>query len=159
MKLLPFEEQILSSNEEKIILTNQRISMNETDWGNSYNIVLFLEDLSSIETRFKSNVVFLILGCIGILSGLLFFFQGEGQESATIYTITFIAGIILLVVWRFSRRHQICISSNGGSSLNIETERMGSEQVEDFLYAVQSAKAERIRYLFSLNQASTEAFR
>lgn len=46
MYLLTNEIEILSSNENKVILTNQRIHLEDKEWGHSYNITIFLEDIS-----------------------------------------------------------------------------------------------------------------
>ncbi len=59
MKLLPNEEKLITSNEDRIILTNFRITKRDEIWGKSYRISIFLEDISSIEVHFKSNCIFL----------------------------------------------------------------------------------------------------
>lgn len=54
MLLLSNEEQILTSNDDKIILTTKRIQLNDSYWYNSFQTRIFLEDISSIEKGFKS---------------------------------------------------------------------------------------------------------
>ena len=61
MKLLQNEEKLITSEEDRMILTNYRITKRDEIWGKSYKISIFLEDISSIEVHFKSNIVFLII--------------------------------------------------------------------------------------------------
>ncbi|MDB5198745.1 MAG: hypothetical protein JWO92_708 [Chitinophagaceae bacterium] len=147
MTLLANEEQLVTSNGNKVILTTHRIQMTDSDWGSSYKIVIFLEDISSIETRFKSNIIFLILGCLGILFG--FYFSSQRYNGSTL-NIGFIGGIILLGLWLFSKKHVISVSSDGGNSLNFEVGQMSKEQIENFTDNVQSAKAKRINQLYKI---------
>jgi hypothetical protein len=67
MMLLSNEEELISSNGGKIILTNQCIHQDDREWGNAYSITIFLEDISSIEMRYSSNMIFLILGILAAL--------------------------------------------------------------------------------------------
>ena len=76
MKLLPNEEKLITSNEDKIVLTNHRIQMTDSFWGQSFTISIFLEDISSIEIKYKSNILLLILGAICVLGG---FYMGFKQ--------------------------------------------------------------------------------
>jgi hypothetical protein len=145
MTLFANEEQLVTSNGNKVILTSHRIQMTDSDWGSSYSIVIFLEDISSIETRYKSNIIFLILGCLGILFG---FYLSSQTYSGGSLNIGFIGGIILLALWWFSRKHVISISSDGGSSLNFQVGQMSKDQIENFTDNVQSAKEKRINQLY-----------
>ncbi len=147
MTLLPNEENLVTSNGNKLILTTHRIQLRDSDWGNSYSIVIFLEDISSIETRYKNNVVFLILGCGGILLGI--YLSSQTYNGASL-NVGFIAGVIFLLGWFFLRRHVISISSNGGSSLNFEVGQMSKDQIETFTDNVQSAKLKRLNQLYKI---------
>ena len=141
MKLLPNEEKIIVSNEEKIILTNQRIKLTESVLGKSNTICIFLENISSIEIKYKSSLIFAVLGVLNILLGIYMKMQGNSNE------IIFILGGAFLAVWWFTRKHVIAISSNGGSSLDFIIQGMDNEKINDFFYSVSLAKQKRVNEL------------
>lgn len=145
MKLLPNELEVVTSNDNKIILTNHRIQMNDSMWGQSFFISIFLEDISSIETKYKSYIFFLILAGISVLGGI--FGVVSGNEEAF---LSLIFGGIFFAAWWFTRKHVISISSNGGSSLNFIVQGMGNEQINDFVYKVSLAKQTRVNQLHKL---------
>jgi hypothetical protein len=57
MKKLENENVILTSNNDKVILTDHRIHMKVKDWGIDYSIGIFLEDISSIEVQKQFDIV------------------------------------------------------------------------------------------------------
>lgn len=135
MKLLPNEEKLLTSNGEKIVLTNYRIQMDDSILGQSYSISIFLENISSIEIKYKNNILFLILGALSAIGG----FAGGSPE------LGLIVGGIFIAIWWFTRKHVVSISSDGGSSLDFQVSGMKMEQIYDFRYNVELAKQERIQ--------------
>jgi hypothetical protein len=149
MNLLPNEEQVVTSNSEKIILTNLRIQMTDEYWGSSYKIVLFLEDISSIEQRFKSNVIFLLLGCLGFIAGLYISSQSYNEGS---FNIGYVAGAVFIVLWWFSRRHVVSISSDSGRALTFEVGQMSKDLIDSFIDDVQLAKLKRVNQLFKASK-------
>ena len=150
MKLFPKEHEILSSNENKIILTNHRIQMNDKEWGRSNSITIFLEDISSMQTLYKSNILWLILGALCLLFSVYSFLTLEQYYGDTSpIKIAFVLGLIFLALWWFSKRHIISIHSDGGKPLEFLVNRMSDSQIEDFIDKVQLAKAQRINELFS----------
>ena len=147
MKLLPNEEKLITSNEDKIILTNHRIQMTDSVWGQSFTISIFLEDISSIEMKYKSNILFIILGVICVLGGVYMGGQNGGSESM-------IGGLVLggifFALWWFTRKHIISISSDGGASLNFMVQGMGDEKIANFIHNVSLAKQTRVNQLAKL---------
>jgi hypothetical protein len=145
MKLLPNEEMLITSNENKIILTNHRIQMTNSVWGQSFTVSIFLEKISSIEIKYKSNILLIILGAICVLGG--FYIAGRGGEGM-------IGGLIFggffLAIWWFTRQHIISISSDGGASLNFVMKGMGDEEINDFVHNVSLAKQTRVNQLAKL---------
>lgn len=79
MHLLSEEQEILTSNGNKIILTDRRIQLTDRVWGKSYQITLFLEDISSIENLYKNNIFYLALAIISLLVGVI----SIGNERAS----------------------------------------------------------------------------
>jgi hypothetical protein len=143
MKLLPNEVKILSSNSEKVILTDHRVQLTDIVAGGSFTISIFLEDISSIETRYKSNIWLLILGGISVLGGLLI----PGRYGGNHLGPGLVVGLIFFVIWWFTRKHIVAISSNGGSALNFIAEGMSAETINDFVYNVSVAKQKRVNAL------------
>jgi hypothetical protein len=104
MQLLPNEEILVSSNQDKVILTNQRIHLSDSEWGKSYQITIFLEDISSIEMLYKSNPLLLVLAAVCFLVGL--FTPSPGYENnGTLRVGGFMLSIILLVLFEKPHGH------------------------------------------------------
>jgi hypothetical protein len=146
MKLLPNEEKLITSNEDRIILTNFRITKRDEIWGKSYRISIFLEDISSIEVHFKSNIILLSIGILLILAGGVIGDLGGAESSAG----PLLLGGIFIAVWWFSRKHIVTVSSDGGSSLNILVKGMSDAKIEDFITSIQEVKLKRINELYKL---------
>lgn len=147
MKLLPNEKKLITSNKDKVILTDHRIQMTENEWGQSYRISIFLEDVVSIETKYKSYIGLVIFGILIILVSIFF----AGQFRAPELIIGGLAlGIILFITWFFSRQHIISIMSGGGSTLNFVIQGMNEDAISDFVYRVSLAKQERLKLLHKI---------
>jgi hypothetical protein len=144
MQLLPDEKLLVTSNQDRIVLTSQRIHLTDKEWGRSYQITLFLENISSIENVYKSNPVLLLIGALGLVVGITTI---NREYQAGLAFGGFTAAVIFLLLWLNSRRHIVTISSNGGGKLNFLVERMGEAEVQDFIDKVQAAKANRIKQL------------
>jgi hypothetical protein len=148
MHLLPNKESLVTSNQDKIILTNQRIHLTDKQWGRSHQITLFLENISSIENVYKSNPVYILVAVLGLLVGM----AAYGREYETGMTfVSFTAAVIFLLLWLNSRKHMVTICSNGGAKLNFLVEGMGEGQVQDFIDKLETAKASRMNQLFRRN--------
>jgi hypothetical protein len=145
MQLLPAEENLVTSNQDKLILTNQRIHLTDKQWGRSYQITIFLENIASIENVYKSNPVYLLImaGCL-----LLALATASRELDEKVSIGSFVAAVICLLLWNSSRRHVVTISSNGGGTLNFSVEGMGDDQVQDFIDKVEAAKGARMNQLF-----------
>jgi hypothetical protein len=145
MQLLSDEELLVSSNQDRVILTSQRVHLNDKEWGRSYKITLFLENISSIENVYKSNPVLLVIAALGLIVGLLTVDRAyEGGLAFGAFTVA----VIFFLLWLNSRRHVVTIASNRGAKLNFLVEGMGEAQVQDFVDKVQAAKAGRMNQLF-----------
>ena len=147
MQLLPDEEILVTSNQDKIVLTSRRIHLKDKEWGRSYQITLFLENISSIENVYKSNPVLLVIAALGLIVGVVTVDRAyEGGLAFGGFTVT----VIFLLLWLNSRRHVVTIASNGGAKLIFLVEGMGEGQVQDFVDKVEAAKAGRMNQLFGL---------
>src|SRR6218665_2541364 len=140
MKLLPEEKQLFSVLNE-IILTTHRIQLNEPGfWGKqSFAISIFLEDISSIELKYKGKLWLLRLVGVCVFCGVCGYI---GNEDTTRVGGFFLAGI-LLIIWQLTRQRTISISSHGGTSLNFTVQYINDENIDDFLYKIMLAKQTR----------------
>ena len=146
MILLSNEHEILSSNENKIVLTNQRVHLYEKEWGRSYSIFIFLENISSVEVRYNSNIIFFVLAIISALFSILTFLNSDRYSSNdNILGYGVVATIFFIILYWVSRRHVISISSNGGKSLNFQINKMRDDDIEDFIFKVEEAKNQRMQ--------------
>ena len=149
MQHLPDEEVLVTSNQDTIVLTNQRIQMSDKEWGKTYQITIFLENISSIEVLYKSNPLFLVIAGLCLLFGLLALPQAQANGS-NISIGGFVVGIIFLILWFFSRSRQVSIASNGGSKLHFRVDGMSAPEVTDFIDKVIHAKAIRTVKLLNI---------
>ena len=144
MKLLSGETVLVRSNDDKIVLTNLRIYMHDRSWWRKfYETTLFLEDISSIEYIYQSNIFYFILGVFSLL-GLITTGGDSLRYKALLYFWLILAGFFF-TAWLSGRGYLIRISSRGGRSINFLVDRMEKEQVDDFLDKVQEAKHIRMR--------------
>lgn len=147
MKLLPNEEQLFISKNKKMILTNHRVQLVEREWGQSSSITIFLEDISSIETKFKSDIWLLILAPLIILGG---FFLGGFYVGAIASLAGIILGSLSIAIWWATRKRHISISSGGGSQLNFAPHGMDTNKINDLVQAVMIAKQTRVNQLYKV---------
>ncbi|HYE55516.1 MAG TPA: hypothetical protein VD996_11755 [Chitinophagaceae bacterium] len=145
MTHLPGEEQLIASNGGKIILTNLRVYMKEKEGTGYYVNSIFLEEISSVELRFKSNISLAWLGPVAIMAGLLLY--NNAVVSSWAPGLLILTGVVLLALYFISRKRVVCITSRGGSSLNFDTAKISGEEVEKFMTNVQEAKLKRIHSL------------
>jgi hypothetical protein len=149
MQLLPDEEILVSSNQDKIILTNQRIHLSDSEWGKSYQITIFLENISSIEMLYKSNPLLLVLATVCLLVGL-FTTSAGFENNSTLRVGGFMLSIIFLVFWFYSKNRMVTIAPNGGSKLNFRVDGMKTLDVTGFIDKVMQAKAKRAEYFLGV---------
>jgi len=145
MNFLSNERLLVSSNDNKIILTDQRIHLTDKIWGKPYQITIFLEDISSVEYLWRENIYYLISAALLFLLAVV---NIGNVSSIGIVYFGFIMGGMFLTFWLKSRQRLIKISSKGGSALCFIVERMDDPHIEDFLHKVQEAKSHRLKELY-----------
>jgi len=139
MQLLPEEDYLVRSNDDTVVLTTHRIKVRNKDWGMSYQNVIFLEDISSIEIRYSSWFIVLVLGFVLIGTGLFI----AGQNNGDLFNIATGGGALLILLYFLSRKHVVTITPDGGKGMDIQIKNMQDMQVEDFIEKVQIAKMAR----------------
>lgn len=146
MKLLQNEEIVSNSDDSSIILTTTRIYKKEKAWGHSYSIYVFLEDISSTEITYKSNIFLLILTVISILAFAVFAGM-EFQELRELKQspVLLIPISIFLLLWWLTKKHIISLTTHSGKSLTFIVTKISKERIEDFVHKLQTAKAKRLK--------------
>jgi len=147
MKLLTNEKILVSSNADKIVLTDHRIQMTDKSLGQAFTISIFLENISSIEIKYKSNIALLILAGLAIIGGGIL---AQQQGPNNLFISGAIVGIVLIALWWFTRKHIISITPNGGSSLDFIVQGMREEQINEFVHNVSQAKLNRMNALHKI---------
>lgn len=146
MKLISNEFEILKTTNSKVILTNKRIFLNKNFNDYSKTISIFLENISSIETSYKSNLTLKIISGIFLLSTIYFGLTNyENNNNPT--NLSLILAIVFYLLFWFSRQNVIIISSNGGGILSFLTRGMNPKEIEDFIHKVNETKNYRINEL------------
>ena len=137
MELLVNEKTILTSNNNRVVLTDHRIIVNDERLGQAYGITIFLEDISSIENSYKSKLLYLIVAAIILIVTMYLDMGSYG----------FLGVLFFLFLWFVTRKHMIVINSNGGSSADILATYVSKQGVKEFIHQVVRAKAERVQML------------
>lgn len=132
-------EEIISESENKVIsLTTHRIRLNDSSIGSSHLVSIMLDKVSSIEVRYKSWWILLILSILLIIGGLWMGMLNNGEAMM----VGIVVGLLLGLFYVFSRKHVIVISSDGGTSLNFHTKGMKREKIMEFINKIERAKSE-----------------
>jgi hypothetical protein len=149
MQLFPNEQRLVASDQDKVLLTNYRISRTDKEWGRSYQITIFLENISSVEKIYQSNPLLVVVAVVCFLLGLMILAQGR-DSNGNLGFGSFALALIFFIFWLISKRQVVTITSAGGSKLNFRVDGMNAAQVEGFIDDVQAAQAARIKELHKL---------
>ncbi len=142
MKLLPNEEKIMNFNNDVITLTNLRVNLTDIKWGQTYSNNIFLENISSVETKFTSSPLLIIFSLISIIVSILL------KEDFLLFGI--ILSVVLLFAWLVTRKFVLLVSSNGGSSIAFQVHNIDDEEIANFIYEIFLAKQKRINQIHKL---------
>lgn len=80
----------------------------------------------------------------------MFFIFSLGQSSnignlSEAKGISAVLCIVFLLLWRYTRKHVVSITSKGGKELNFEVQGMSEEQITHFVDKLCQAKSNRYR--------------
>lgn len=139
MKLLPNEEKIMNFRDDFVTLTDLRINHTGVKWGKSYTIDIFLEDISSVEKKYKSYPLLLLLSGISIIYAIV------AQNS---YTIGILFALGFILIWLLTRTFILQVSSDGGAAITLQVHKLGNESIEKLMDEIFLAKHKRINHLY-----------
>lgn len=140
MDLLLNEKLIISSNDDKVVLTNYRVFMKNKSWVNNYYISIFLEDISSVENKYTSKITYLFYALFSVLTSIISINITNINIQQILTSIGVLAALIFFVLWSKSRKNIISITSNGGTKLEFLVDGMSEKNIENFINDVLNAK-------------------
>lgn len=125
-----------------VTLTNLRINLTEVKMGQTYSNYIFLEDISSVETKFTSTPILLFFSAISMIAGIIF--NGEFLLYGSILCM------VLIIAWLSTRKFVLLISSKGGSSISLQIHNTDDDIIESFIYEISLAKQNRLIHIHKL---------
>ena len=147
MQLQPNETTILTADKNQVILTDLRICGDFKDGGNAQKTFIYLEDISSIQIVFRNYVMIMWLGILVLGYGLFLIIQGDPDERGI---ASLILGMAFIIGWYVTRKRVISIYPNGGLPLEISTNLMDEQVINNFIEKLQLAKTERLKLLYKI---------
>lgn len=127
--LLLDNEQIIKQSKNQIVtLSNIRVLYSAKKWGEAHVVSILLNNISSIEIRYKSYLVLVVLAIISAIITFVLdanFFLGISFSS------------ICIALFLITRKHYLIISSNGGAKINLQIKGMKTNEVLAFLNQVE----------------------
>lgn len=130
IKLLEQEEIISESQNGNCVLTNFRIQYSDRQWGKAYFISILLQNISSIEISYRSNIFVLFIGILSIVVGAV---SIEG------FLIGLVVGLLFIGLYLLGRRHFIVIVPNGGAKMKLLVKGMRTSEVLTFQNQIEQA--------------------
>ena len=142
MELLPGESLLLTSNDQKLILTSQRIQMTDTLEAKTFTVVIFLENISSVVSHNKGNVLLAIAAAAFSFIELWALAFGIASLAPAIFLVV---GGVLLLLWWFSVKKVITIVAAGGAKLHFAVGEMPEDKIAAFMHTLQLARQKRVQ--------------
>lgn len=145
MLLLPNEQQIDFPFSQNIILTDKRLHYEDKVWGKTYSCTLFHEHISSIEKKYTSYPLLLILSLIITLFGIAIVISNgiEVNPEPLVYLII-IFGFLVLLIWWLTKKRSIKITSFSGVAINVLVNRKSVSEIDQMLFEIQNAINKRM---------------
>ena len=116
-------------------MTTHRIAYEYKEWGSSYYQSIMLEDITSCENSYSSQIWLLILGGLSAVGGLI--------AATNNNTESFGAGMLIALVFAalywFTRRNVIIIGSPSTKML-VSVKGMQSDRILEFINKIELAK-------------------
>jgi hypothetical protein len=133
MNLMNDEKNIIESDKGQLVLTSHRVRFDVSTAGQRKIVSIMLDELCSCELNYKSHIILILLAVLSVLFGFV------GGSDAIVAGII---GAIVFAIAYFLTRKQMLSLSSAGAVINVEAKGMKSEDVKDFIDAVELAKFE-----------------
>jgi hypothetical protein len=130
--LLPGEEFVMSSDNNILVLTTERVRYDSVTFGSSRVVSITLDSVASCGLVTMSHPVLLLLGAVAVVGA--FALSGDAQP------LLVAVAIVLVFVYLVTRRAVISIASNGGETITVPAKGMSRSTIVDFLNAVEREK-------------------
>lgn len=131
VELVRDEQVIMTSDNDALVLTSERVRYKSKVWGYSEFTSITLASVASCGIKTKSHPILLIL------AAALFVFA-FAERNLQLYLILF--SMILVIAYFMTRRAVLSISSNGGESIVVPIKNMKLEVVTRFVDALEDQK-------------------
>jgi hypothetical protein len=89
--------------------------------------------------HYRSRIIFIILAILAVAAGLIAGANGDKEYIG----IGIGAGVVFVILFLFSRKYYLTISSDGGGKIYFHTKSMKREKVFDFINQLESAIKQR----------------
>jgi hypothetical protein len=113
MILQPNEEELFTNSIRTFIITNYRVYRQHKGNFSEYSMTIFHKDIASIEKKFNSSIILVLLTLISICG--FFYLLTNGNEKQSIVSLIF--AFLFGVIWYLTRKHKLIITSHGGTKL------------------------------------------
>lgn len=139
LTLFPDEQILIQSSEGSVTLTTHRICYQYKDWVQSYNQSIMLENITSCENYYNSQVWMLIAAGLCVVGGLT---AAASNDMSLLSAALVIALALALLYWVTSRN--FIIISSPSTQMVIKVTGMKKDQVLKFINNVEQARHKRI---------------
>ena len=136
---LPNETRLLSSDDDRLLLTTHRVRFEAKSAAFRRVTSILLEEVSACEIASTSKPWLLALALLFVLVGL-----SETGRNNDDRTVAFVFAVVCGLAYLATRRQVISVRSSGGS-INVPTRGMGLEKAKDFIDQVELAKYRNAR--------------
>jgi len=133
---LPNETRLLSSDDDRLVLTTHRVRFEAKSAAFRRVTSILLEEVSACEIASTSKPWLLALALVFLLVGCL---SGETRYNDA-GTLSFVFAFFCGLAYLATRRRQVISVHSSGGSINAPTRGMGLERAMDFIDQVELAK-------------------
>lgn len=142
--LLENEEIVktLGNKDNTLTLTTKRVRDDFVVWGRTAINSITLDSIASCGAITKSYPFLLILGILSLLASAFVVYNGDLYYNSTRQQVAslIVVGIILIVLYFFTRKSTISISSNGGRVIDFPTKGINRKDIELFINTLENEK-------------------
>jgi hypothetical protein len=129
------ERVITKSGDGLITLTNQRVRLERISYGQSEVVSIILKKVSSLEIRYKSTPILLVLSLILAVGGGVCLSEGLNN----VFWLMIGIAVLLLAAYFRTRTHFITIRSDNSVKIHFKTQGLSTNEVINFINQVENA--------------------